>query len=95
MTHNHSVLDLCGCEFLTMPQRLPPPPHVFGDARAMPATAMRHAQTERTCATCGAVKVTVHGVNGQHWREWRRSADGVQEVLGVGPRCVVVGEKKA
>lgn len=63
---------------------LPPPtprtPHVFGNPGHVPAnlTLSRHPQTERRCAICGAVKVTVHGADGIAWREWRKTADAEQ-----------------
>jgi hypothetical protein len=30
-----------------------------------------NGRTERTCPLCGLVRVTVHGANGQAWREFR------------------------
>lgn len=72
---------------------LPPPakapPHRFGDPVSVPADPLysRHPQTERTCLACGAVKVTVHGPENQHWREWRLTADGAQFVTGLDVPC--------
>jgi hypothetical protein len=57
--------------------RLPPPktiaPHLFGGPLSVkPDPARdRHQQTERSCAVCGLVKVTVHHPDGRAWREWR------------------------
>lgn len=56
---------------------LPPParrpPHQFSDPVFVAADPShgRYTQTERTCHICGAVKITVHGPDNQHWREWR------------------------
>jgi hypothetical protein len=63
----------------------PPSPHTFGDAKWIkPDPARdRHAQTERTCSACGAVKVTVHAPNNRHWREWRKNAGADQGPLPV------------
>jgi hypothetical protein len=63
---------------------LPPPifrrtPHVFGHPIWMPL----NRQTERTCAICGAVKVTVHGENGFAWRAWRAKGSSEQGPLHI------------
>jgi hypothetical protein len=62
------------------PFKHPRAPHAFGWPVSVPADpdAGHHAQTERTCVICGAVKVTVHGPDDKHWREWRRAADAEQ-----------------
>ena len=54
--------------------------HKFGDPISVAASfeLERHAQTERTCNFCGAVKVTVHPPEGGGRREWRASASSVQ-----------------
>lgn len=58
----------------------PRSPHRFGDPVSVPANPAlgRHPQTERTCTLCGVVKVTVHGADGKHWREWRSGASAAQ-----------------
>jgi hypothetical protein len=68
---------------------LPPLKHRFGDALNVPPSYEldRHQQTERTCAVCGAVKVTVHSPDGRHWREWRVSASAAQRETDT-PPCV-------
>jgi hypothetical protein len=54
---------------------LPPQRHVFDLPVSIAANPLlgRHAQTERTCKICGAVKVTVHPPEGGGYRMWRRS----------------------
>jgi len=49
------------------------PHHLFGAAVtvAPDPSRGRHQQTERVCAVCGTVKVTVHHADGRAWREWR------------------------
>lgn len=65
-----------GVAYLPPPKQRPP--HLFGPPVTVepdPARG-RHQQTERTCAVCGTVKVTVHHPDGRAWREWRvRGAD--------------------
>lgn len=75
---------------LPAPANPPPQPHVFGAHVRVPPNPLlaRHAQTERTCLNCGAVKVTVHAPDGGCWREWRTSADAEQVATGVWPPCV-------
>jgi len=73
---------------------LPPPkharnPHLFGDPVMVPATLVRHQQTERTCAICGAVKVTVHAPDGRGWREWRQRADAEQVTTDIACRPII------
>jgi hypothetical protein len=57
-----------------------PAMHRFGQPVSVAASSAldRPPQTERTCSLCGAVKVTVHGPGGKHWREWRRGASTAQ-----------------
>ncbi len=57
-----------------------PARHVFGEPASVPPSLelARHQQTERTCALCGAVKVTVHAPDGSAWREWRVSSSSAQ-----------------
>ncbi len=54
--------------------------HSFGEPVSVTANPAlgRHAQTERACNFCGAVKVTVHPPEGGGWREWRRGASTAQ-----------------
>lgn len=61
---------------------------------SVPAHASKsgHPQTERTCKTCGAVKVTLH-IGDDGGRAWRASADGAQVETFVAPSCVPVGTK--
>jgi hypothetical protein len=54
-------------------------PHVFGQPIWMPL----NRQTERTCAICGAVKVTVHGEDGFAWRAWRAKGSSEQGPLHI------------
>lgn len=56
-----------------LPQPKSRAPHLFGAAtRLAPDPARkRHEQTERVCAVCGLIKVTVHHADGRAWREWR------------------------
>jgi hypothetical protein len=53
--------------------------HVFGQPIWMPL----NRQTERTCAICGAVKVTVHGEDGFAWRAWRAKGSSEQGPLHI------------
>ncbi len=61
----------------------------FSDPVSIPAqeTPSGHPQTERTCVNCGAVKITVHGLNGFSWREWR-AGEG-KEQMGEMVGCTV------
>ena len=73
---------------------LPPLKHaLFGVTRYVPAHASPsgRSQTERTCARCGAVKVTLHGAGFP--RAWRRSHDAVQVETFEAPVCVAAGRK--
>jgi hypothetical protein len=42
-------------------------------------------QTERTCLTCGLVKITVHPPHGYAWREWRMPGQVQVQVDGTPP----------
>jgi hypothetical protein len=74
---------------------LPPPanaprvPHVLGPAvTIMPELSISgHEQVERTCTTCGAVKITIIGEGDNHRRAWRKSADAEQLETYVEPPC--------
>lgn len=44
-------------------------------------------QTERTCATCGLVKITVKPPRGFPWPEWRRPG-GKQFRCEMTPGCI-------
>jgi hypothetical protein len=63
--------------------------HLFGEPVSAPAdpARCRYPQTERVCLTCGAVKVTVHGPDGQHWREWRRTQGASEQCEGPALKC--------
>jgi 2-polyprenyl-6-methoxyphenol hydroxylase-like FAD-dependent oxidoreductase len=63
------------------------------DVKRIPAcdTADGNERTERTCAYCGIIKVTVHPVQGFAWREWRTKA-GAKWQAEYTPRCVAVGD---
>lgn len=59
---------------LPVTPRKPVPRHVFGEPVYVlqdPQRGRDYPQTERTCAACKIVKITVHGANGAAWREWR------------------------
>lgn len=68
--------------------------HKFGDPSYQPAPDGRAdilpRQTERVCMICRIVKVTVHGSNGLHWREWRLPGSAKQIVRLQAPRCEVI-----
>jgi hypothetical protein len=78
--------------------QLPPPkarpPHVFGDPVSVKGDAFRarHPQTERTCAVCRLVKVTVHHPDGRAWREWRLADSSDQYSDDRSPPCTVIGQ---
>ena len=58
-----------------------PRPHAFGLPRYVPPSmsASGHEQHERTCAHCGAVKVTILDRKNDAWRRaWRKAADAEQ-----------------
>lgn len=63
----------------------PPQRHVFGpDIRiARELSPSGYEQIERTCANCGAVKITIMSGG----RAWRRSADGPQVATSIEPPC--------
>lgn len=72
---------------------LPPPVsrapirHAFGpDIRiAREVSPSGFEQIERTCANCGAVKITIMGIGEP--RAWRRSSDGPQITTSIEPPC--------
>lgn len=75
---------------------LPKQQHVFGgEFTRVPANPSlhRHAQTERTCKICGAVKITVHPPEGGGYRLWRRSALSGQ--VETEPSCELQINKEA
>jgi hypothetical protein len=47
----------------------------------------RVSQTERTCALCRIVKITVHPRDGGGWREWRFADSPLQFELTYTPPC--------
>jgi hypothetical protein len=47
-------------------------------------------RTERTCARCGLVKITVHPPRGLAWREWR-TPEGQTMQLDATPPCLATG----
>jgi hypothetical protein len=63
------------------------------DVRRVPACdcADGNDRTERTCAICGMVKVTVHPPHGDAWREWRTKAGAVWQGTST-PPCVHAAE---
>lgn len=63
-----------------VPMKRPGILHVFQGDVSVPAgeTSTCLPQTERTCKTCGVVKVTVHEVGGGARREWRKSVTSEQ-----------------
>jgi hypothetical protein len=64
------------------------PRHVFGESRHVKAPRSDvSTQVERTCI-CGVVKITVFGVDGSAWREWRMPGckDQFGDALGA-PEC--------
>lgn len=67
------------------------PRHKWGDAVAkLPAeTANGCEQTERVCAHCGLIKITVHPPVGFPWREWRLPGSRVQVKDIRTPACTV------
>jgi hypothetical protein len=71
---------------------LPPPkhqPHMLGPEVTVPAdlSPTGHAQKEKTCLRCGAVRVTVLPKDEDARREWRLSADGPQLEWQAAPEC--------
>jgi hypothetical protein len=44
-------------------------------------------RTERTCERCSMVKITVHPLHGNPWREWR-TKDGMLAQLDATPPCL-------
>lgn len=54
--------------------------HEWGDGVSVPATDTPNGcdQTERVCARCGLVKITVHPPGAQPWRAWRLPEGGKQ-----------------
>lgn len=58
------------------------PRHRWGD----PARLID--RTERTCAHCGLVKITVHPPHGYPWREWRHRDSPVRIALTTTPPCL-------
>jgi hypothetical protein len=65
----------------------PPVRHVFGpDIRiARDLSPSGFEQIERTCANCGAVKITIIGIGEP--RAWRRTAEGPQITTSIEPPC--------
>lgn len=56
--------------------------------RAVPACEAQDGndRTERACALCGLVKITVHPPHGLAWRRWR-TAEGLELDLSTAPPC--------
>lgn len=69
----------------------PPARHVFGPDIRIPREIAPSGfeQIERTCANCGAVKITIVGASEP--RAWRRTAEGPQIVSGLAPPCGLNG----
>lgn len=70
---------------LPPPIARPPQRHVFGPDIRIPRelSPSGYEQIERTCANCGAVKITIMSGG----RAWRRSADGPQVATSIAPPC--------
>ena len=70
------------------PLPLPALKHRFDAHVWIPSGQSRsgYPQTERTCTTCGAVKVTIHGAH--IGRAWRASEDAEQIETFEAPVCV-------
>jgi hypothetical protein len=66
---------------MTETLQTPPRRHRWneGTENRIPAceTADGNDRTEKTCALCGLVKITVHPPQGLPWREWRTKAGGM------------------
>lgn len=65
---------------LPAPSRITMPRHQFGEHSFVPADPKldRHPQTERTCAHCKTVKITVHPPEGGGYRLWRAYGCDIQ-----------------
>lgn len=74
---------------LPPPKAAPPVRHLFGDAVTVPAdiAPSGYEQKEKTCANCGAVRVTIFGPNALAMRAWRRSPEGPQITTEIPPPC--------
>lgn len=48
-----------------------------------------NSRTERACAHCGLVKITVHDGGGRSWREWRRPGETRAFRSDKTPLCLV------
>lgn len=72
--------------------RTPAPRHIYGEPVYVlqdPERGRPHPQSERTCAVCKLVKITVHGEGGGAWREWRFSGHAQQfGDAGGAPPCL-------
>lgn len=66
-----------------------PPEHVFDEPRRIPPeeTLSGFEQIEKTCKTCGAVRITVIG--GPYPQSWRLRDESVQRPFE--PFCKVIG----
>lgn len=64
------------------------PPHLYGPSSIITIEDRpdRASQTERSCKTCGLVKITVHG-KVTSWREWREKDNSEQFCSKVTPEC--------
>lgn len=74
-----------------LPPPKAPPQHQWGAATRLPLDTClkRHEQTERTCAVCGLIRVTVHHPDGRAWREWRLAGTDRQFEDERTPVCMV------
>lgn len=72
---------------LPPPIARPPQRHALGPEMRVDAALSPSGfeQKEKTCANCGAVRVTIFG--GSCSRAWRRSADGTQVATNIEPPC--------
>ncbi|HLH95031.1 MAG TPA: hypothetical protein VKW08_07925 [Xanthobacteraceae bacterium] len=62
------------------------PRHRWGEPVRLPD------RTERTCAHCGLVKITMHPPHGLPWREWRHR-NGASIPLTNTPPCLAAAEE--
>lgn len=69
---------------------LPPPKHILGEAKRIPPHQSKSGceQIEKTCQTCGAVRVTILGGDVPP-RAWRIKDDCEQRPFE--PRCRAIG----
>jgi len=71
--------------------------HRWGESKfvARNPDLARNDQTERTCANCELVKITVHPPQGYPWREWRDRGSQIQYTYERTPDCVPLAQAVA